>query len=149
MTPTHNNSEDLILPPKVEYLIKEVNINCEQTKENIDKIKKFTLMRDIKLKLLLSSLTELQRICSRDLEGADNWSLNSFHELVTRPIDELRETAMFLRDDSSTKSLDSFEKIYELTQKVIYNIKAFKFSSLKHKMDQLNSLFRLPDAEKE
>jgi len=69
--------------------------------------------------------------------------------LVTRPIDELRETAMFLRDDSSTKSLDSFEKIYELTQKVIYNIKAFKFSSLKHKMDQLNSLFRLPDAEKE
>ena len=112
MTPTHNNSEDLILPPKVEYLIKEVNINCEQTKENMDKIKKFTLTRDIKLKLLLSSLNELQRICHEDLRDADNWNLKSFDELVTKPINELKEIAISLRDDSSTSSPITFEKIY-------------------------------------
>jgi hypothetical protein len=144
-----SDSEDLILPPKVEYLIKEVNINCEQTKENMDKIKKFTLTRDIKLKLLLSSLNELQRICHEDLRDADNWNLKSFDELVTKPINELKEIAISLRDDSSTSSPITFEKIYELTQKIINRIRAFKFSSLKHKRDLLNSLFRLPNAEKE
>ena len=42
-----------------------------------------------------------------------------------------------------------FEKFLELTQEVLEKVRAFKFSSLKQKRDQLDTLFGLPDAEKE
>ena len=52
-------------------------------------------------------------------------------------------------EDPPAKSLVHFDKIHEMILKVLDSIRTFKFSFLKQKRDQLDSLFRLPDAEKE
>ena len=144
-----SDSEELSLPPKVEKLIHDVNENCELAKEHLEKIKKYTLRRDIDLKDALIGLSELQRICYEDLKGADEWSVKSLDELVGRPIYELREMVRCQIEGPPAKSLESFDKIPEIILKVLDRIRTFKFSFLKQKKDQLDSLFRLPDAEKE
>ena len=149
MNPIHNNSEELSLPPKVEKLIHDVNENCERAKEHLEKIKKYTLRRDIDLKDALTGLSELQRICYEDLKGADQWSVKSLDELVGRPIYELREMVRCQIEGPPAKSLVSFDKIHETILKVLDRIRTFKFSFLKQKKNQLDSLFHLPDAEKE
>ena len=144
-----SDSEELSLPPKVEKLIHDVNENCELAKEHLEKIKKYTLRRDIDLKDALIGLSELQRICYEDLKGADEWSVKSLDELVGRPIYELREMVRCQIEGPPAKSLESFDKIHEMILKVLDRIRTFKFSFLKQKRDQLDSLFRLPDSEKE
>ena len=144
-----SDSEELSLPPKVEKLINDVNENCELAKEHLEKIKKYTLRRDIDLKDALTGLSELQRICYEDVKGADEWSVKSLDELVGRPIYELREIVRCQIEGPPAKSLVSFDKIHETILKVLDRIRTFKFSFLKQKRDQLDSLFRLPDAEKE
>ena len=144
-----SDSEELSLPPKVEKLINDVNENCELAKEHLEKIKKYTLRRDIDLKDALTGLSELQRICYEDVKGADEWSVKSLDELVGRPIYELREIVRCQIEGPPAKSLESFDKIPEIILKVLDRIRTFKFSFLKQKKDQLDSLFRLPDAEKE
>ena len=47
------------------------------------------------------------------------------------------------------KAQEGFYKIYDMTQEVIERIKVFKFSSLNRKKDQLDSLFQLPDADRD
>ena len=144
-----SKSQEPNLPPKVAKLIHDVNEDCERAKEHLEKIKKYTLRRDIDLKDALKGLSELQRICYEDLKGADEWSVKSLDELVGRPIYELREMVMCQIEGKPDKSLVSFNKIHQMIQKVLDRIRTFKFSFLKQKKEQLDSLFRLPDAEKE
>ena len=144
-----SDSQELSLPPKVAKLIHDVNEDCERAKEHLEKIKKYTLRRDIDLKDALTGLSELQRICYEDLKGADEWSVKSLDELVGRPIYELREIVRCQIEGPPAKSLESFDKIHETILKVLDRIRTFKFSFLKQKKNQLDSLFRLPDAEKE
>ena len=144
-----SNSQEPNLPPKVEKLIHDVNQDCERAKEHLEKIKKYTLRRDIDLKDALTGLYELQRICYEDVKGADEWSVKSLDELVGRPIYELREMVRCQIEGTPAKNLVCFDKIHEMILKVLDRIRTFKFSFLKQKRNQLDSLFRLPDAEKE
>ena len=144
-----SNSQDSSLPPEVAKLINDLNERCERTKDHLIKIKKYTQSRDIELKHALMNLGELHRIICRDLEGSDDWSRKSFEEIVTRPIGELNEMVKCYIDVPPTNSLVSFHKIYDMTQEVIERIKVFKFSSLNRKKDQLDSLFQLPDADRD
>ncbi|KGG19281.1 hypothetical protein [Prochlorococcus marinus] len=142
-----SNSQDPNLPPKVAKLIHDVNEDCERAKEHLEKIKKYTLRRDIDLKDALTGLSELQRICYEDVKGADEWSVKSLDELVGRPIYELREMVRCQIEDPPAKSFVYFDKIHEMILKVLDSIRTFKFSFLKQKRDQLDNLFRLPDAD--
>ena len=145
----NSGSPDSSLPPEVAKLIHDVNEDCERAKEHLEKIKKYTLRRDIDLKDALTGLSELQRICYEDLKGADEWSVKSLDELVGRPIYELSEMVRCQIEGPPAKSLVDFDKIHEMILKVLDRIRTFKFSFLKQKKNQLDSLFRLPDAEKE
>mgnify|MGYP001808602308 CR=1 FL=1 len=143
-----SNYQDSSLPPKVAKLIHDLNESCERTKDHLVEIKKYTLSRDIELKHALINLRELHRICYLDVKDSDDWSLKSFEEIVTRPIGELNEMVKCYIDDPPTNSLVPFDKIYDKTQEIIERIRVFRFSSLNRKMDQLESLFQLPDADK-
>ena len=143
----NSGSPDSSLPPEVAKLIHDLNESCVRAKEHLVKIKMYTLSRDSELKHALINLRELHRICDRDLEGSDHWSIKSFEEIVTRPIGELNEMVKCYVDVPPTNSLVTFDKIYDMTQEVIERIRVFKFSSLNRKRDQLDSLFQLPDAD--
>ena len=146
---SYSESQDESLPPEVMQLIHDLNERCERTKDHLIKIKKYTQITDIELKHALMNLGELHRIICRDLEGSDDWSRKSFEEIVSRPIGELNEMVKCYIDVPPTNSLVSFHKIYDMTQEVIERIKVFKFSSLNRKKDQLDSLFQLPDADRD
>jgi hypothetical protein len=146
---SYSESQDESLPPEVTKLIHDLNERCERSKDHLIKIKKYTQIRDIELKHVLMNLGELHRIICRDLEGSDDWSRKSFEEIVSRPIGELNEMVKCYIDVPPTNSLVSFHKIYDMTQEVIERIKVFKFSSLNRKRDQLDSLFQLPDADRD
>ena len=146
---SYSESQDESLPPEVTKLIHDLNERCERTKDHLIKIKKYTQSRDIELKHALMNLGELHRIICRDLEESDDWSRKSFDEIVTRPIGELNKMVKCYIDVPPTNSLVSFHKIYDMTQEVIERIKVFKFSSLNRKKDQLDSLFQLPDADRD
>ena len=76
-------------------------------------------------------------------------SLKSFEEIVTRPIGEPNEMVKCYIYVPPTNSLVVFEKIYDMTQEVIERIRVFKFSSLNRKKDQLDSLFQLPESDRD
>ena len=145
----NSGSPDSSLPPEVAKLIHDLNESCVRTKDHLVKIKKYTLSKDIELKHALINLRELHRICYRDVEGSDDWSRKSFEEIVSRPIGELNKMVKCYIDMPPTNSLVSFHKIYDMTQEVIERIKVCKFSSLNRKKDQLDSLFQLPDADRD
>ncbi len=145
----YSESQDESLPLEVAKLIHDLNERCERTKDHLVKIKRYALSRDVELKHALIDLRDLHKICYRDVEGSDDWSLKSFEEIVTRPIGELNEMVKCYIDVPPTNSLVAFEKIYDMTQEVIERIKVFKFSSLNRKRDQLDSLFQGPDADRD
>ena len=143
----NSDSPDSNLPPEVDKLIHDLNESCVRTKDHLVKIKKYTLSRDIELKHALINLRELHKICYRDVEGYDDWTLNSFEEIETSPIGELNEMLKCYIDGPVTNSLVPFDKIYDMTQEVIERIRVFKISSLHRKKNQLDNLFRLTDAD--
>ena len=143
----YSESQDESLSLEVAKLIHDLNERSERTKDHLVKIKRYALSRDIELKHALIDLRDLHKICYRDVEGSDDWSLKSFEEIVTRPIGELNEMVKCYIDVPPTNSLVTFDKIYDMTQEVIERIRVFKFSSLNRKRDQLDNLFQLPDAD--
>ena len=150
MTDFHNDYKDISLPAEVVKLIHEVNLNAEKTKAISEKIQDFTQRRDHLLKRLLVNLKLLEMNCFEEvMKDTDDSNLRNFDEIVKKPIDELKDMVMVYLGGHSSVFQVPFEKFLELTQEVLEKVRAFKFSSLKQKRDQLDTLFGLPDAEKE
>ena len=150
MTDFHNDYKDVSLPAEVVKLIHEVNLNSEKTKAVFIKIQDFTQRRDHLLKRLLVNLKLLEMNCFEEvMKDTDDSNLRNFDEIVKKPIDELKDIILVYLDGRDSVFQVPFEKILELTQNVLESVRAFKLSTLDQKRDRLDSLFKLPDADKD
>ena len=149
MKELNSNSQDSSLPPDFVKLINEVNLNSEKTKETFIKLQDFTYRRDHLLRCLLANLNLLQMNCLKDVIKLDDSGMKNFDEIVKKPIDELEDMVKGYLDGRSDVFQVHFQKILEFTQEILERTSAFKLSSLDQRRAQLDSIFRLPDADKD
>ena len=146
----NSNSQDSSLPPEVIKLINEVNLNCKKTKDIFVELRHHTQKRDHHLKCLLISLELLEMNCLEDvMKELGDLGMKNFDEIVKKPLDELKDMVLVYLDGRDSVFQVPFEKILELTQEVLERVRAFKLSTLDQKRDRLDSLFQLPDADRD
>ena len=73
----------------------------------------------------------------------------NFDEIVKKPIDELEDMVKGYLDGRSDVFRVNFQKILEFTQEILERTSAFKLSTLAQRRAQLDSLFQLPDADRD
>ena len=145
----NSNSEDCNLPQDFVKIINEVNLNAKKAAETFVELQDFICKSDLLLMCLLANLNLLQMNCFIDVIKLDDSDKKNFDEIVQKPIDDIKDLIKCYRDGRTDISRAHFHKILDLTQEIIERTSAFKLSTLDQRRAQLDSIFRLPDADKD
>ena len=144
----NSNFEDYNLPHDFVKIINEVNLTSKKSKKIFMQLQELTQGRDLLLRCLLANMNLLQMNCLNDVIKHDA-DMKNFDEIVQKPIEELEDMVKGYLDRRADVLRVHFQKILEFTQEILERTSAFKLSMLDKKRDHLDSLFRLPDADKD